>query len=597
MASKVRQVIETLFNIFDKEGNLVPFKLNEIQRRIDEEVIEPIERFREQGFEPDAAFIEDTIRNSILKYRQGGVTTLIMAWYLVECMSRYSVCVMLTHDKEHSEKLLYRARLMLKHMNGPKPKTTKLNDNEIAFAKTDSVFYIGTAGSKEFGRSATITHLHCSEIAFWKDPASLMKSLFQAVPKRTGVITQETTANGWGTWFQKSYYNYLTHKGGFRAHFFPWYIHDEYTSSTPWNSFEWYVDDYTEYVRNNVKTRRANELILYRIIRRAFPEMSRECIQQKLQWRREKILENLGDKSFRDALRDFDQEYPYCYEVAFTTSGGSLFPNVRQFETSRWQRLGFSEYGLTDHPKPGYSYSLGGDFSGGTGNDNASINVLCLETLEQVYRFADSHTDPLAFAEKIVEVGARYNNAYLVPEVNAHGLAGVAIIKRSYDLMRIYKHRLPMATLSTAQHNIPTYGYGWKTSATSKPFMIGITQQLLAQGLKLYDLMTVDELRSFSEDPDTGKLEGMGDHDDCAMSLFLAGMGLLKLMRLQGKHIQDFDEEGTDLPVIEVVETPAGLPDNVVLPTWRNEQGQYLVQFTHLFGKRKGSSRRSVHAS
>lgn len=591
--SKIRKVIETLFNVFDKEGNLVPFKLNDIQARIDEEIIERIERFREMGFEPSPEFVQDTIRNSILKYRQGGVTTLIMAWYLVECMSRYAVCVMLTHDKEHSEKLLYRARLMLKHMNGPKPKTTKLNDNEIAFAKTDSVFYIGTAGSKEFGRSATITHLHCSEIAFWKDPASLMKSLFQAVPKRSGVITQETTANGWGTWFQKSYYNYLDHKGGFRGHFYAWFIHNEYVSATPWGSIEWYTDDYTEFVRGDLKLRIPNEKIVYRRMLRYSKakqlNWSRDYMTSKLQWRREKILENLGDKSFRDALRDFNQEYPSTYEEAFTVSGGSLFPDVRKIETNRWQRKGFSEMALIDHPKPGHTYSLGADFSGGTGNDNSTIVVTCLETLEQVYRFADSHTDPLAFAEKIVEVGNEYNVAYLVPEVNAHGLAGVAAIKRVYDLLRIYKHKLPTATISSAQLNVPTYGYGWKTTQASKHFMVGIAQQVIAQGLKLYDEKTVDELRSFSEDPETGRLEGMGDHDDIAIALFLSGIGLLKLMRLKGLTIFDIDAESSELPSIELKPKV-----EKIIHTHRDDQGRFLTSFDQMFGKKKG--RRSVHA-
>lgn len=588
MASRVRLVIEALFNIFDKEGNLVPFKLNDIQARIDEEVVERIEWLRDHGFEPSDQYIQDTIRNSILKYRQGGVTTFVMAWYLVECMSRYSVCVMLTHDKEHSEKLLYRARLMLKHMNGPKPKTTKLNDNEIAFAKTDSVFYIGTAGSKEFGRSATITHLHCSEIAFWKDPASLMKSLFQAVPKRSGVITQETTANGWGTWFQKSFYNYLDGKGGFVPHFYAWYIHNEYISRTPWGA-EWYADDFTEYKQGNVSIRVPNEKSLYRRIRRYNPEWSREFILSKLQWRREKILENLGDKSFRDALRDFNQEYPSTYEEAFCVTGGSLFPDVRQTESRDWVADGTSAQRLVGHPRAGYTYSLGADFAGGTGNDDSSINILCLETLEQVYRFADSHTDPIAFAEKIVEVGTEYD-AYLTPEVNAHGLAGIVIIKRKYDLTKMYKHILPSGRLTNASSNIPSYGYGWRTSNTSKPFMIGIAQQFVRQGWKLYDLKTVDQLRSFTEDPETGKMEGQGDHDDCGIAFMLACIGMLKLMRLQGKYIDDFDEESTTLPVVPEVAT-----SSKIIHTHRDENGVYQVPFSDMFGKRR-NGRRSVHA-
>ena len=592
MPSKTRKVIETLFRIYDKNGDLVDFILNDIQARIDEEIILPIEQFREvHGHNaPIPQHLQEAIRASILKYRQGGVTTLVMAWFLVDCMAKYTVSVMLTHDRDHSEKLLYRARLMLKNLKGPAPKTNKLNDNEISFAKTDSVFYIGTAGSKEFGRSATITNLHCSEIAFWKDPASLMKSLFQAVPKHTGVIIQETTANGWGNWFQKSFYTYLSGKGGFKPFFFAWFIHNEYVSAVPWTR-EWDLGDYTEYKTNNVVTRVPNEKSLYRRIRRYNPLWTRDYILTKLQWRREKIFENLGDKSFRDALRDFNQEYPSTVEEAFTMSGGSLFGNVRAISSPAWIHSGANAMRLVSHPRRGMEYALGADFSGGTGNDNSTINVFCLETREQVYRFADSYIDPIAFAELVCEVGTEFNTALLVPEINAHGLAGMVIIKRKYDLLRIYKHIINKG-FSNAQMNIPTHGYGWRTSQTSKFFMVGIAQQFFNAGWKIYDPMTEDELRAFTEDPETGKLEGQGSHDDVAIATFLAFIGILKLYRLKGVFIQDFDDETEGTVVVDEVlkiEQP-----KTIETTWRNEEGQCLIQFKDLFGKKHG--KRSAHA-
>jgi hypothetical protein len=596
MSSKARKVIETLMMVYDKEGNLVPFKFNDIQAKIDDLIIEPIERFRELGFEVSEEWIQETIRACILKYRQGGVTTLIMAWFLVECMTRYSVCVMLTHDKEHSEKLLYRARLMLKNLKGPSPKTSKLNDNEIAFAKTDSVFYIGTAGSKEFGRSATITHLHCSEIAFWKDPASLMKSLFQAVPKRSGIIIQETTANGWGNWLQKSYYAYRSGKGGFKAFFFAWYIHNEYISSTPWIK-EWDLQDYTEFKLNDSVIQVPNEKIVYKRIlkysRANHLGWSREYICQKLQWRREKILENVGDKSFRHALKDFNQEYPSTYDEAFVVTGGSLFGDVRVVESSKWVSTGPNACRLLPHPVAGFEYTLGGDYAGGTGNDSSSINVLCLNTKEQVYRYADNQINPIDFAHKICEVGHEFNEAYLVPESNNHGLSGNTIVKRNYTIYRIYKHIINQGP-TNAERNIPTYGYGWKTTAQTKPFLVGITQQFVSAGWRIYDPLTEDELRSFVEDPDTGKMQGSGAHDDNAISFMLACIGVLKLYRLRGIAFVELDssdevQREVMLPVIDI--TPVADVPKKIETTWRNEQGAVLIPFKDLFGKRK-----SVHA-
>lgn len=571
--SNVRNVIETLFQIYDKNNELVPFKFNSIQARIDLEIIEPIEKFRAlHGAHADIPeSLRASIRNSILKYRQGGVTTLIVAWFLVECMYKYAVVVMLTHDKEHSEKLLYRARLMLKNLKGPKPKFSKLNDNEIAFEKTQSVFYIGTAGSKEFGRSATITFLHCSEIAFWKDPASLMKSLFQAVPKHTGVIIHETTANGWGNWYQKSYYNYLTGKGGFRPFFFPWYIHEEYFSYTP---IQWH---------NVNEVERGYECALYRRIRRALPSLTRVQILAKLQWRREKIDENQGDRDREAAVLDFNQEYPSTHEEAFILSGGSMFQNARYTYHPEWKNLSAYESCLTTHPRPEFTYSLGADYAGGTGGDYSSIVILCVETQETVYTFHHNRINPIDFSDKITSIGFTYNTALLVPEVNAHGLAGVALIKRTYPLVNIYKHILPHGE-SNQRMNIPSYGYGWKTTATSKPYMIGVAQRFTYLGWKLYDATLVDELKSFQEDQETGRMEGIGDHDDLGIAFMLACLGVLKLLRFHGTDLKDLEE--VDLTTLVEHVKPVPVP---TLPTWRDPTtGAYCTPFQDMFATKQG---------
>lgn len=595
MASKVSRVIETLFRIYDKDGELVDFKLNSIQRKVDIEVIEPIEKFRElYGTEtPIPEKYQQALRSSILKYRQGGITTLIMAWFLVECMNRYAVCVMLAHDQDHTEKLLYRAKLMLKHLKGPAPKTNKLNDNEISFAKTDSIFYIGTAGSKEFGRSACITFLHCSEIAFWKDPGRLMKSLFQAIPKNTGVIIHETTANGWGNWYQKSFYNYLIGIGGFQGLFYPWFMHDDYLGIGTWTR-EWDWEDATEFEVGKEKIRVPNEKIVFKRMLKFCKENNtkpwpRELILKKLQWRREKIQENIGDKDFIDALRDFKQEYPSTYEEAFIMSGGSLFGNVRAKLSKLWVRSSAHSFRLVSHPRPNLEYVIGGDFSGGTGNDNASIHVFCVETKEQVYHFADNHTDPIEFAELLCTVGKEYNNAYMVFERNNHGLSGSTIIKRSYDISRVYKCVLAK-NFTSAQMNIPTITYGWQTTGINKPYMVGIAQQFLKAGWIIYDPATESELRAFVEDPLTGKLGGQGEKDDRAMSLFLTFIGILKVLRLKGIFIQDYDgtEETYEIPFIPestVVVIPKEIENKQ--PSWRNTRGELLIPFSDMFGNKK----------
>ena len=160
-----------------------------------------------------------------------------MARFLVECMEDHQVVAMLAHDKEHTEKLLRRSQELLSNMKGAKPQVERANANEIYFKKTQSSFYIGTAGSKDFGSSATITRLHCSELAFWKDPKELFTGLLQAIPFDTGVIVKETTANGWGNYHQKQFYRALANPSNRNYPLFiPWNIDPEYQSFTPFLS-------------------------------------------------------------------------------------------------------------------------------------------------------------------------------------------------------------------------------------------------------------------------------------------------------------------------------------------------------------------------
>jgi len=574
--SKIRQVIELLFRVYDKDGNLVDFRLNEIQARIDAEIITPIEYCEEHGYEVPPELLA-RLRQSILKYRQGGVSTLIVAWFLVKCMQKYSVCVMLTHDGEASEKLLYRARIMLKNLKGAQPETSKLNDNEIAFSKTNSLFYIGTAGSKEFGRSATINYLHCSEIAFWKDPARLMKSLFQAVPKKSGVIIQETTANGWGNWFQRSFYAYMSGKGGFLPQFFPWPIHEEYVSNTPFLKDSVDPDEWR------------TELSIYRKIHKLCPGITRAEAIRKLQWRREKLDENLGDQGKQAALRDFQQEYPLTIEEAFTMSGGGMFGSLRLEESPQWEYYGPSAYKLATHPKKGYTYALGADYAGGTGNDSSSIVVGCLETREQVYRFADNYIDPISFTQKLAEVGKLFESCLVVPETNAHGLAGIALLKKIYPTLSIYRHT---AAHGTQARNIDGYAYGWKTTAISKPYMVGIAQQFIHLGFRVYDPLTCDQLRAFSEDPVTGKMGSVGTHDDLAIAFMLMCIGLMKLSRNAAIDLTRPIEEvmASDIQQATLRAEPAK-----IIHTHRDDQGRYLMEFDTMFGKTK-QGRKSSHA-
>ena len=476
-----------------------------------------------------------------------------MARYLIDCMWHHEIATMLAHDKDHTEKLLKRAQEFLTNINGPKPKFSKLNDNEIGFAKTQSSFFIGTAGSKNFGRSATITRLHMSELAFWKDPKGIRTGLLQAVPKNTGQVVEETTANGYGTWYQKYFYRLMSLPNpGTKPIFFPWNYDREYSSSYP---------------AQNI-TPEEQELM---------DQYSLDAFQ--IQWMREKI------EDFEFDIMLFKQEYPLSFEEAFKFSGGSLFPGIELKENPDWVREK-DHFILKPHPIPGYNYALGVDSSGGTGNDEASISVICFETQEQVYEWGHNRYDPFRLAPIVEEVGRLFNTAYIMPEANSHGISTIAQLKESYPPGRIFR-KSTSPRLSSGQNQIPSYTYGWDTTRRTKNYAIGVGQRLFALGLKVYSPLCYDQLVAFTEDAETKEVVNTSDHDDRAMAFLLAGIGIQRMYRFEGILR---DETKVSLsPEERILEEKKKVNKIIEMKKWRDENGNYLLKFEDMFKTKKNS--------
>ena len=416
---------------------------------------------------------------------------------------------MIAHDKDTTERLFQRAQLFLKLLKGPKPVLGKSNEQELHFAKTGATFFIGTAGSKNFGRGDTITDLHCSEFAFWKDPKQQAMGLFQAVPHSSGFIGKECTANGYGTYHHRQFMKAWRGEGRFKARFYPWYIFKEYASKVP-----------LQYPLT------PEEMEI---------QVKFSLSENQIQWRREKIQDD-----FEGEILLFQQEYPATMEEAFLVSGGSLFPNVRVLETKAFKRrhvpTGKCEI-LEGHPNKDYHYVFGIDTSGGTGNDYSTIEGLCVETQEEVLAYSTNVLPPPRFAEVVLDLAEEFNKAYLVPEANQHGISLISCIRESstYNLPgRIWRDVRKNSTGPT--DNL----YGYRTTQASKYRLIGTLQKYITS-LNLYCYDTGEELKGYGED-EKGKLSNIETkNDDRVIALALACLGLMKMFQ-QGIGVEPEQE-------------------------------------------------------
>jgi len=462
------RAIETLFYIPDKSGKQVKFFLNESQKAYDD--------VRGQ-------------RDMVPKARQKGFSSLGIAYQVIDCLGKEGTrAVLISHEAKATQRLLDKARYYIEHMEGPQPELGRHSRNEFYFPKTESTFYIGTAGAKAFGRGDTITHLHISEYAWWEGSAlRQVAGLFQAVPM-SGTIRIESTGNGRGNDF---YYMCMNAEElGYQVFFRSWHDDDEYQKPLPRGGYvpkgfeHYFVDMQLKY----------------------------NLSDEQMYWYWTKLLE------FRQDLNLMQQEYPSDMEECFRATGGQVFPNITRVKSEYWKwkvqdgrRIEF----LEGHPRPKRTYVLGGDPSGGTGNDEAGATVLCIETLEQVFEFSSNRIDPVDFGYYLIELGKQFLNAYIVCEANNHGIATHSILLQNYPRKYIYKRHIP-----TGQGRIL---YGYMTSRTTKSALIGAIKELDDMGLSVYGTNTMKQIMEF-EEVEEGKFEA--PEDGLVIALGMASIGV-----------------------------------------------------------------------
>jgi hypothetical protein len=460
--------IEALFQIVNKEQQKVDFKLNPAQLTIDETI---------------------TGRDLYPKARREGVSMYFLARNLVKCMGvPNTVAVVISHEAKATQRMLQRVNYFIDNLKCPKPVIKTSNQNEITFPKTNSSFYIGTAGAKAFGRGDGITDLHCSEIAYWPDAKTLASGLFQAV-SRNGRISVESTGNGAGDYYHKMCLRAARGNGRYALHFLPWYQFPEYDYPVSLEQ--------AQYVMNNL-TEDEQELVRGYSLRAG-----------QILFRREK-LEELDDD-----VREFNQEYPTTLDDCFQSSGSGIFYRVFYTETTDWKRQDTFLHTLAPHPLEGRRYVIGGDVSGGVYKDSSVLEVFDCETEEQVGEWISNRTSPDVFAVHAAKLGRMFNDAYIAIESNNHGIVTLAELDKIYPHWLIHKVPRPVSKSDEIARLIEL---GTRVTSKSKAFIVGRLRKQLAAGAKIHSPVLKAEIGTFIEHEDGSMGAESGSFDDCVMA-------------------------------------------------------------------------------
>jgi hypothetical protein len=233
----------------------------------------------------------DKVRALVLKGRQQGCSTYIGARFFHRVSRNIGLRVfILTHEDQATQNLFEMVERYHEHCGDDvRPSTGAANAKELYFDKLDSGYKVGTAGTKGVGRSSTLQLFHGSEVAFWPYAETHASGILQAISDAPGTeCILESTANGLGNFFHKTWRDAETGRNDFIAVFVPWYWQEEYRKE-PTADFLLDEDD-------------CSYAALYGL------DMA------QMAWRRAKIME------LKDPVL-FKQEYPATAAEAFQMSG------------------------------------------------------------------------------------------------------------------------------------------------------------------------------------------------------------------------------------------------------------------------------------
>ena len=494
-----KDYIENCLKIKTKSGTVVPFRLNDAQRKL-----YAVAKRQQDAGKP--------VRLIILKARQLGFSTLTEGLIFHACATRKNVNALIVAHREDATANLFRmSKLFYDELPAPvKPMLRASNAQELVFENPSKLrserearpglrsrIRCATAGGRGIGRSDTLQCVHLSEYAFWPDgadgKASTLAGILQAVPSLPGtMVVIESTANGFED-FKERWDAAVAGENDFEPVFFAWFENPDY--SMP-------VVPGTEWTPEERELRDA-----YRLT------------DGQLQWRRWCIANNCGG-----SLDMFRQEYPASPGEAFLHSGTGVFDNEQivlrlerlpspagrgEFTNGEWTESETGAITLYELPEEGVPYVLGGD-TAGEGSDYFTAIVIDNVTGRIVAKLRQKYSEP-EYVRQIDALGRFYNDALVAIETNFS----------TYPVMKLQEMEYPN---QYSREREDTYtrqmkkSYGFRTDRQSRPRAIANLVEVFSSHPEWFtDRELLEEMLTFCYNEDHRPEALAGKHDDLVM--------------------------------------------------------------------------------
>lgn len=491
--------IENCLKIKTKSGTVVPFRLNDAQRKL-----YAVAKRQQDAGKP--------VRLIILKARQLGFSTLTEGLIFHACATRKNVNALIVAHREDATANLFRmSKLFYDELPAPvKPMLRASNAQELVFENPSKLrserearpglrsrIRCATAGGRGIGRSDTLQCVHLSEYAFWPDgadgKASTLAGILQAVPSLPGtMVVIESTANGFED-FKERWDAAVAGENDFEPVFFAWFENPDYSMPVVPGT-EWTPEE--------------------RDIKAAY-----QLTDEQLQWRRWCIANNCGG-----SLDMFRQEYPASPGEAFLHSGTGVFDNEQivlrlerlpspagrgEFTDGEWTESETGAITLYELPEEGVPYVLGGD-TAGEGSDYFTAIVIDNVTGRIAAKLRQKYSEP-EYVRQIYALGRFYNDALVAIETNFS----------TYPVMKLQEMEYPN---QYSREREDTYtrqmrkSYGFRTDRQSRPRAIANLVEVFSSHPEWFtDRELLEEMLTFCYNEDHRPEALAGKHDDLVM--------------------------------------------------------------------------------
>jgi hypothetical protein len=450
-------IISGQLQIKTKSGERVPLVLNACQR-----VVWDIIQAKRAAQQP--------IRLWILKFRQGGISTLCEALlYALTSQQPNRSALVMADEKDkanyiHGIAKFFHEQMRISHVEQT-PELDYSNERKLSFAALSSSMYITTAENVDAARARTVQYCHLSEAAFYRDLDAVLQALAQSVPDHpdTAIIC-ETTANGAGTPAHREWLAAKSGKSAWQAIFLPWFIHEEHVRPAPEYPIEEIIYD-----------RHGGSVGFLKEEERLQQQYGLSA--EQLNWRRWAIV----NKCQRQ-VKVFRVEMPSDDEEAWAVSGNPYY-DASVFDRqmlSKVLKRGYLVQGVNgpeiretpDGPirffeweLPNETYLLPCDPNDG-GEDECAGIVRSVRGNRTVAELASLRMEVDELAQQMWLLSEFYGGvrrSQIIPERNGVGAALVLALRRLTG--NLWRERI------TSQGTETTDREGWYTDSVSRPLM------------------------------------------------------------------------------------------------------------------------------